>query len=309
MSPAPSRPTLPRASARFTIAATLSAPYACCVIPIDQTSTAALAARVHAREALHVVSRRARCRSRSSNDSCSSSSSSSSNPVGVLPHELAVDAALGEQHLQHAVEERDIAAGVHREELVGHLRAEHRALDVARHPVPLEAGLPHRVDDRDLRPALAGQVEVLHEHRLGVRDVRAEQDDQVAADHVGVRAVVAATPIVCLSAVVDGAWQTRAALSTLLRAEEPRHLLRDVVDLVRDAARGEVEREASGAAARMRPATRSSASSHEMRVKPLSPRRRTIGYGSRPRSRSSLPSSARSCSTSASAAGRARPSC
>ena len=28
--------------------------------------------------------------------------------------------------------------------------------------------------------------------------------------------VVAATPIVRLSAVVDGAWQTRAALSTLL---------------------------------------------------------------------------------------------
>ncbi len=32
--------------------------------------------------------------------------------------------------------------------------------------------------------------------------------------------VVAATPIVFFSAVVDGAWQTRAALSTLLRAEE-----------------------------------------------------------------------------------------
>ena len=45
----------------------------------------------------------------------------------------------------------------------------------------------------------------------------------------------------------------------------------------------------SGPARRMRPATRSSASSHETRRKPRSPRRRTIGCASRPSSRSSRP--------------------
>ena len=70
MRPAPGRPTLPRASARFTIAATLSAPCSCCVIPIDHTRTADGAVGVHAGEALHVGAGRARLRARDrSNDS------------------------------------------------------------------------------------------------------------------------------------------------------------------------------------------------------------------------------------------------
>ncbi len=97
-------------------------------------------------------------------------------------------AALGEHHLQHAVDERDVATDVHREEVVGHLGAEHRALDVARHPVALEPGLAQRVDHHDLRAALAGEVEVLHEDRLRVGDVGAEQHDQIGVDHVGVGA-------------------------------------------------------------------------------------------------------------------------
>ena len=107
------------------------------------------------------------------------------------------------------------------------------------------------------------------------------------------------------SAVVDGAWQTRAALSTLLVPRTPRHLLRDVVHLVGDAARGEVERERGPGSLRADrdPATRSSASSQRHPVKPRSPRRRTIGYGRRPSSRSSAPVSFRSGATSASTAG------
>ena len=189
MSPAPGRPTLPRASPRFTIAATLSAPCSCCVIPIDQMSTAELAARVHPGEALHVGARRARLpleigerlarRARRR---------TSSNPSVCSRTKSRSIAAVGEQHLEHAVEEREVAAGVHREELVGHLRAEHRALDVARHPVAIEPRLAQRVDHRDLRAALARQVQVLHEHRLPVGDVGAEQHDEIAVDHVGVRA-------------------------------------------------------------------------------------------------------------------------
>ncbi len=39
MSPAPLRPTFPRASARFTIERTPSTPKVCCVMPMDQINT------------------------------------------------------------------------------------------------------------------------------------------------------------------------------------------------------------------------------------------------------------------------------
>ena len=74
-----------------------------------------------------------------------------------------------------------------REERVGHLGAEHRALDARRHPVALEPGLAQRVHDQHLGPPLSREVEVFHEDRLGVRDIGAEQDDEVTLDHVAVR--------------------------------------------------------------------------------------------------------------------------
>ena len=58
--------------------------------------------------------------------------------------------------------------------------------------------------------------------------------------------VVAATPIAAFNAVVDGAWQTRAALSTLFVPIAARGLLRDVVHLVGDPTRGEVDADAVG---------------------------------------------------------------
>ena len=81
--------------------------------------------------------------------------------------------------------------------------------------------------------------------------------------------VVAATPIVRLSAVVDGAWQTAPRCRRCWCRSTRVAFCADVVHLVGDAAGGEVERERVGvAAARIRPAIRSSASSHDTRVKP-----------------------------------------
>ena len=235
------------------------------------------------------------CRSRSANDSRSSSSSSASNPSVCARTNASVDRSVAGHHLEHPVDEREVAADVHREELVGHVRAEHRALDVARNPVAVEPGLAQRVDDRDLRAVLAREVEVLHEHRLRVGDVGAEQHDEVALDHVGVGARGRGDADRLLQRRRRRRVAHACRVVDVVGTEEPRELLRDVVRLVGDAPRGEVARASrSGVVARMRSATRSSASSHDTRVKPRSPRRRTIGWASRPRSRSSRPGSVRS---------------
>ena len=138
---------------RLTIACTLSTPCACWVMPIDHTSTADFAVRVHAREPLHVGARsrptrasssveRLRPRARSSRPSkpsvCSVTNSRSMPPIASSCFSTPLTNATSPPVCT-------------REELVGDLRAEHRALDVRRHPVALEAGLAQRVDDRDLR--------------------------------------------------------------------------------------------------------------------------------------------------------------
>ena len=56
--------------------------------------------------------------------------------------------------------------------------------------------------------------------------------------------VVAAAPIVCFSTIVDGAWQTRAALSMLLLPRKRTSFCADVVRLVGEASRREVHAEA-----------------------------------------------------------------
>ena len=215
--PAPGRPTLPRARPRFTIACTFSTPCSCWVMPIDQMSTArfadayirakrSMSATRRARLPLEVVERLAfeLGDHRVEPDACSRRRTRGRSPPDR------------EQLLEHAVDERDVAAGVHREELVGDLRAEHRALGVRRHPVALEAGLAHRVDDGDLRAPLLREVQVLHEHGLRVRRRRRRTARSRSLSITSrYEHVVAATPIACFSAVVDGAWHTRAALSTL----------------------------------------------------------------------------------------------
>ena len=99
----------------------------------------------------------------------------------ALAHEGLVDAAALDQRPQHADEEREIAARVHVEPVVGEARAEQRARRDRRHPVPLQARLAVRVDDGDLRAALLGVMQVLGRDRLVVGDVGAEEDDQVGA--------------------------------------------------------------------------------------------------------------------------------
>ena len=84
--------------------------------------------------------------------------------------------------------------------------------------------------------------------------------------------VVAATPIVLLERGGRRGMADARRIVDVVRADDPRHLLRDVVHLVRDAARREVERERVGIALRgSGRRSRSSASSHETRVKPRSP--------------------------------------
>ena len=107
---------------------------------------------------------------------------------GVLANERFIDPAVFDEDLQDSAHEREIPAGVDGEERVGHLRSEERALDARRHPVVLEPRLAERVHDQHLGPPLPREVEVLHEDRLRIGDVGAEQDDEVALDHVAVRA-------------------------------------------------------------------------------------------------------------------------
>ena len=237
---------------------TASVPLRCWVMPIDHTSTAA------------------RRRGVASWRSAPSPRGSCPTPPRARPTSLGldlgargprtrpcarrtkgvVDRVRREQRLQHAVDERDVAARVDAEELVGHLRPEHRALGVARHPVPLEPRLAHRVDDHDLRPALARVEQVLHEDRLTVGDVAAEEDDEVALDDVGVGARGRGDA----DRALERGRRRRVAhprrIVDVVGADRTRGLLRRVVDLVRDAARGEVERK--GIRGRRRPDPRRS---------------------------------------------------
>ncbi len=107
---------------------------------------------------------------------------------GALANEGFIDAAVRDQDLQDSAHEREIPAGVDSEERVGHFRSEERAFDARRHPVVLEPRLAEGVHDQHLGSPLPREVEVLHKDGLRVRDVGTEQDDEVALDHVAVRA-------------------------------------------------------------------------------------------------------------------------
>ena len=236
MRPAPARPTLPRASARFTIALTLSTPVTCCVMPIDHTSTADFASAYMSREPGHVRAGRARRVLEPIERLLLELVEETVEPGGVGAHELLVDAADGEQDLHRAVQEGDIAARVDAEELVGHLRAEHRALDTGRHPVVLQPGLAQRVDDGDTRPALLREVQVLHEHRLCVGDIGTEEDDEIAVNDVAVVARGSRDPERLLQRARRRRVTHARRVVDVVRADEADRLLCGVVHLVGDAA-------------------------------------------------------------------------
>ena len=99
-------------------------------------------------------------------------------------HERAVDAALLDQRLQHARKPRDVAADVHLHEVVHELRAEERARGHARDPVALEPRLADGVHDDDARAAFLRDAHVLRRDGLVVREIRANEDEEVGADEV-----------------------------------------------------------------------------------------------------------------------------
>ena len=162
----------------------------------------------------------------------------------VRADELTIDGLLREQLLQDAVEERDVPAHVHAEELVGHLRAEQGALDVARHPVAVEAGLAKRVDDGDLRSPLPRQEQVLHEHGLRVGGVAADEHDEIGADDVAVRDGRRAGADRLLQHERRRRVTDPGGVVDVVATQEPDELLRDVVRLVGEPARREIHAEA-----------------------------------------------------------------
>ncbi len=246
MSPAPGRPTLPRARPRFTIARTLSTPDTCWVTPIDHTRMADRADAYISREAGHVGTRGTRCLFEPVERLVLELGEEPVEPGGVFVDEAPVDPTAREQLLQHAVDECDITAGVDREELVGDLRPEQRALDVRRHPVTLEPGLAQRIHDRDPRAPLLGEIQVLHEHGLGVGHIGAEEHDEVALDHVAIRAGGRGDTDRLLERRGRRRVTDAGRVVDVVRPDEPRGLLRRVIDLVRDPARGEIETDAIG---------------------------------------------------------------
>ena len=161
----------------------------------------------------------------------------------VFAYEAFVDPAECEERTEHADEKREVAAGVHVEPMVGDRSPAQRALRDRRNPVAFEPGLAVGIDDRDLRAVLLGVVQVFHRDRLVVRDVRPEQDDQVGVEPVDVAAGRGAIPERRLHRRRRCGVAEARGIVDVIGAEEPRRLLRGVVDLVGDAARRQIERQ------------------------------------------------------------------
>ena len=153
-----------------------------------------------------------------------------------------------EQSLHRAIQEGEIPTSVDGEPVPRQVRAEDRARGNRGHPVALETRLAIRVDDRDLGAPLHGMVEVLDGHRLVVRHVRAEEHDQVGVEPVPVGVRCRAVTV----GSVEGDRRCGVAEAgggvDVGRAEEPGGLLRHVVGLVGNAARGQEEGRARGIA-------------------------------------------------------------
>jgi hypothetical protein len=83
--------------------------------------------------------------------------------------------------------------------------AEQRTLEYRGNPVALETRLAIGIDDGDPGSPLSRVVEILGGDRLVVWRVATQKNNEIRAN-----------PVVLLSATVEGAWQSRAELSTLL---------------------------------------------------------------------------------------------
>ena len=123
------RPGRPRARPTLTSARIVSTPCACWVRPIDQTKCALGLSIEQARELAHAPPARRRSRPRASpSPGAATARGRRLEATGAVAHELVIDAAgLLEQRLEDAVQEREVAARVHVEPVVGELRPEQRA--------------------------------------------------------------------------------------------------------------------------------------------------------------------------------------
>ena len=145
-------PGSPRARPTLTSAFTVSTPCACCVSPIDHTKTAFGRAISRSANSLDALARHAAVVARCGPSRPSAARAQASLEAGRASRdERLVDAAALDQRQQHAEQEREVAAGVHLEPVVGQRRAEERALGDRRNPVALEPRLAVRVHDGDLR--------------------------------------------------------------------------------------------------------------------------------------------------------------
>ena len=101
----------------------------------------------------------------------STAASTAAQPGGVGRDELAIDPALRDHHVQHAVEDADVAARPHGNEQVGRSRDRRHA----------------RVDDDQPPAILAGLPEVVGRDRRALGDVRAGDENHRRLRDVGPR--------------------------------------------------------------------------------------------------------------------------
>ena len=164
--------------------------------------------------------------------------------AGRVPcDKIVVDPPFRHQMLQGAVQEGQVSAGINSKPGIRDLGSENRRFGFGRDPISSKAGLEVRVYDRHLGPVLTGVVQVLHRHRLIVRGVGAEENDQVSPDPVAVRAgggAVAKCPFHrhCGSGVAEA-----RRVVNVIRSHRACCLLGCIVVLVHHAARSQVDGE------------------------------------------------------------------
>ncbi len=162
-------------------------------------------------------------------------------PPGSAPrNKIAIHPIVLDQVLEHAVEKGNVATDEDREKIIRKTRAQKRAFRHGRYPVAFEPWLEVRVHDECFRSLFLCVVEVLHRDGLIVRDVRADENEQIGADPVGVGACRGGAPhrgVQC-----GRAWRMadpRAGIY-VVRSEKPRHLLVRVIRFVCEPPRSRV---------------------------------------------------------------------
>jgi hypothetical protein len=166
-------------------------------------------------------------------------------PRGVPGEEAAIHLVGGDEVLEHAVEEGDVAALRDRVPLVGEIGAEERAVDVGGHPVTLHARFEVGVHEDDLGALLFGEVQVFGGNGLVVGGIGAEKYDDIAAKPVGVAAGGGGDAEGLFHRRGGGRMAEAGGVINVVGAKPAGGLLGEVIDLVGDAARGDEEGEAA----------------------------------------------------------------